>query len=99
MTRRSIIILGLLSGLSALGFSPYENQLLSGEQTHVAVMAAVKDGKAEELRAALSALHENKPVKALKKKKISNISSFSKELQGRIWMRSRPSNLSRPSRS
>lgn len=79
------LIFYMAGTLLAFGFSPYENYLLSGDQTHVALMASAKDGKTAELQAALNALNEKKPAKALKKKKISNISSYSKELQGKTW--------------
>jgi len=85
MKLKPIITLCLLFALSARGFSPYENYLLSGKQTHVALMSSVKEGKADELQAALKSLTEKKPVRAFKKVKISNLSSYSKTLSGKTW--------------
>jgi L-rhamnose mutarotase len=78
------LLIALLS-LSAFGFSPYENYLLSGEQTHVALMASAKEGNVEELQAALTSLKEKKMAKGFKKVKISNVSAYSKKLQGKTW--------------
>ena len=85
MKLKLTFLLGLVSVLSAFGFSPYENRLLAGETTHVALIAAAKEGEVEELRATLDSLTEKKPTKAFKKEKISNLSSYSKELQGKTW--------------
>lgn len=85
MKKTMIILLSVLCGLSAYAFSPYENYLQSGQQTHVAVIASAKDGQDEALQAALKALQEKKATKALRKVDISNVSSFSKKLQGRTW--------------
>ena len=86
MKLKQIVILCLLPGLSAFGFSSYENRLLAGDQTHMALIAAAKDGEPAELQTALKSLNEKKATKAFKKAKISNISSFTKELQGKTWI-------------
>jgi len=84
MKHKQIIILGLLFGLSAFGFSPYENYLLTGDQTHVALMAVAKD--AEALQTAIESLNTKSATKAFKKVEISNVSSYAKELQGKVWV-------------
>ncbi len=85
MKCKLITTLIALSALCACGFSPYENYLLSGQQTHVMLFAAAQDGQVDALQTALETLNEKKAVKAFKKVKISNISSYSKELQGKTW--------------
>ncbi len=75
---------GLLC-LSALAFSPYENYLLSGQQTHVALFAAAADGKTNTLMTALETLNEAEAVKAFKEVDISNVSTYAKQLQGKTW--------------
>ena len=75
-----------LLALPALAFSPYESYLHSGQQTHVALLATVMDGKTEVLAASLKALSEKKAVKELKKADITNVSVYTKTLQGRIWV-------------
>ncbi len=85
MKQKLLTALLLLSGLSAYGFSPYESRLLSGAQTHVALLASAHAGQDKELQAALRSLNERKIAKAFKKVKISNVSSYSKQLQGKTW--------------
>jgi L-rhamnose mutarotase len=85
MKPKLMMILLLMGLLSAAAFSPYENRLMSGETTHVALMAAAEEGKAAELETALKSLTEKKAVKAFGKADISNIGIFSKELQGKHW--------------
>lgn len=83
MKRKLFTVLFTLSCLSAFGFSAYENYLLSGQQTHVMLFAAAKEGQSEALQAALKTLNGERMGKAFGQVKISNISSYSKKLQGR----------------
>jgi len=85
MKLKQTILLCLLSSLSAFGFSPYENYLLSGQQTHVALFASAAPGKTNELATALKTLNEKKANKAFKKVDISNVSCHARELQGAVW--------------
>jgi L-rhamnose mutarotase len=85
MKRKVFTSILVLSSLSALGFSPYENYLLTGRQTHVALMVSATDEKAEELATTLKTLNTKQAGKAFKKVKISNVSSHTKELQGKPW--------------
>lgn len=75
-----------LTSLSAFAFSPYENHLQTGQQTHVALMASASDEKIEELTDALKTLNTKQAAKAFKKVKISNVSSYTKQLQGKTWI-------------
>ena len=83
MKRQLFILQFILSGLSAFGFSPYENYLRSGQQTHAMLFASAKGGKEESLQNALKTLNEKKALKAFKKVGISNLSSYKKQLQGK----------------
>lgn len=85
MKLKQTLLLGLLSGLSAFGFSPYENYLMSGEPTHVALFASAADGKINELATALKTLNGKNALKSLKKVAISNVSTYAKDLQGKTW--------------
>lgn len=85
MQMKPTILPCLLFGLSAFGFSPYENYLHSGQQTHVAIFASADDGKTNELATALKTLNGAKTAKAFKKVNISNVSTYAKELQGKKW--------------
>ncbi len=85
MKCRLFTLLLAFSCLSAFAFSAYENYLLSGQQTHVALFAAAKDGQVDALKTALEALNGENEVKAFKKTKISNVSSYTKELKGKTW--------------
>jgi L-rhamnose mutarotase len=85
MKRRFFTLLFILSALSVFGFSPYENYLQSGEQTHVALIAAAKEGQVDELQSALQSFSDIKTAQAFKKVAISNLSSYRKELQGKTW--------------
>ncbi|VGO18206.1 L-rhamnose mutarotase [Pontiella sulfatireligans] len=75
-----------LLALPVFAFSPYESYLQSGKQTHVGLIAVAKDGKTEELASALKTLNEKKAAKAFKKADITNLSTYSKELQGKTWV-------------
>jgi L-rhamnose mutarotase len=86
MKLKWIVVLFVLSGISVFGFSPYENYLRSGQQTHVALLAAAKDGQESAVLTALANLNGKKVGKAFKKVKISNISAYSKKLQGQTWV-------------
>lgn len=66
--------------------SPYENLLLSGKQTHVGLLVSAKEDKVADLQTALKMLKEKKATKAFKKVKISNVSAYSKKLQGKTWV-------------
>lgn len=83
---KRLTVLLALAALTASAFSPYENYLQSGRQTHVGLMAAAKEGKGDGLHAALKALTGKKATKAFKKADISNLSIYSKELQGKTWV-------------
>ena len=75
----------VFAALSACGFSAYENYLLSGRQTHVMLLAAAKDGQSEALQSALKTLVGGQTAKAFGQVAISNLSSFSKKLQGQPY--------------
>lgn len=82
----SFLLIALFA-LSALGFSPYENRLMSGEPTPVALIAAAKAGSEAELGAALQALHGKKAVKALKKREITGLAAYTQQLaDGKTWV-------------
>ncbi len=76
----------LATALSVWGFSPYEEYLQSGRQTHVALLAQVKSDKGAELQDALNILKEKKATKAFRKAKISEISSYSFEYKSNTWV-------------
>lgn len=73
----------MIGTMLANGFSPYENHLLSGQGTHVMLIAFAEEGKVDDSKAALKALDDYKAAKALAKKGITNLSSYSKDLQGK----------------
>ncbi|VGO12762.1 hypothetical protein PDESU_01316 [Pontiella desulfatans] len=75
-----------LIALPVFAFSPYESYLLSGQQTHVALIAVAKEGKADELTIALKTLNEKNATKAFKKADISNVRFYSKKLQAKTWV-------------
>jgi L-rhamnose mutarotase len=80
-----LAVVFIMSSISAYGFSPYENYLSSGKQTHAALFAAAKEGKTKELTAALNGLNNKKSLKALKKVEITNVSFYSKKLHDKTW--------------
>ena len=84
--RKVCLVVLLASALSVLGFSPYEEYLQSGRQTHVAVLASVKSGKGDVLRGGLQALEAKRATKAFKKVKISEISSYSFDYKSNTWV-------------
>ena len=59
------ILLLTLFALSAFGFSPYENYLMSGEPTRVGLIAAAKPGEEAAFADALQALSSKKSTQAL----------------------------------
>ena len=87
MTRKIILcaVFTACFSLHPRSFSPYENYLLSGRQTHVALFAAARDGKSSELAAALRTLNQAKTLEAFKQVDITNLSTYAKELQGKTW--------------
>lgn len=84
MKRVALITSLVLGALSVLGFSPYEEYLLSGRQTHVGLLAAAKDAKA--VTVAVDAFGTRAAIREFKKADISNVSVYSKELQGKPWV-------------
>lgn len=84
-TKLITIVLAAVS-LCASAFSPYEEYLRSGETTRVGLIAAAKPGQEEALANALQSLTEKKIAKALKKKKITNLSSYSVPILGKTWV-------------
>ncbi len=83
--KRTAFIAAIALSATAFGFSPYENRLLSGQQTHVALLASAVDGTTNELAGAFERLNENKVAKAFREIDISNVSVYSKTLQGKVW--------------
>ncbi len=84
--RGLFIILLALSSLSAFGFSPYENRLMSGGPTRVGLIAAAKAGAEDALAETLQTLSSKKAVKALKKKKITNLATYKQTFAGKTWI-------------
>lgn len=66
--------------VSGLAFSPYENYLLSGKETHVALLARVKPEQESALIRTLERFHEKKAVSRLRKAHIRNLAAFQKEI-------------------
>jgi L-rhamnose mutarotase len=83
--KRTAILLALLA-LSAFGFSPYENRLMSGEPTRVGLIAVANPGEEAAFTEALQTLTAKKATKALKKKKISNLTTYKQVLAGKTWV-------------
>ncbi|MDI9470662.1 MAG: L-rhamnose mutarotase [Bacillota bacterium] len=79
------IVALLLWGACGWAFSPYENYLLSGRTTHVALIAQVKPGQEKALANALLELTLKKPARQLEHAGITNVSAFTRELQGDLW--------------
>ncbi len=72
---------------AALAFSAYENYLLSGEMRHAALTAQVKEGRLEDLKAALPQLRERRSARYLRSANIDNLSIYSRELtDGTEWL-------------
>lgn len=82
---KRILFIFALSALSAFGFSPYENYLMSGEPTRVGLIAAAKPGSETELEAALQALTAKKATKALKKQDITGLATYKQTFAGKTW--------------
>ena len=80
----SLIILGM-SGSFCLAFSPYENYLLSGKETHVGLFAQIKTGQEEAFVKTLQLLNEKESVKKLRKAHITNLSAFQKSISGKTY--------------
>lgn len=74
------------SAPEASAFSPYENYLLSGRETHVGLIAQAKPGKEAQLAAALQSLQGGQEVKALAKAGIHNLAAFQRKLDGGVWV-------------
>jgi len=70
--------------LNSFGFSPYENYLRSGQQTHVMLFAEVKNGQSNDVRNALKMLSKEEAQRALSQANISNVSAYTKELDGKL---------------
>jgi len=85
INRISVVVL-FASVLTVFGFSPYEEYLQSGRQTHVALLAKVKTVKGTELQNALNTLKAKKAAKGFRKVKISEISSYSFEYKSNTWV-------------
>lgn len=81
----SLCLIALFT-LSTYGFSPYENRLMSGEPTRVGLIAAAKPSHDIEMGNALKEFSSKKAVKALKKKKITNVSSYKQTFAGKTWI-------------
>lgn len=80
--KRNLFIVMLWNILfSASAFSPYENHLRSGRQTHVMLIAFAKAGNASNANAVLKILNGKKAAKAFRKHKITNLSSYTKALR------------------
>ena len=79
-----LTMLGMLSAFS-LGFSPYENYLLSGKETHVALFAQIKTGQENAFAETLKLLNEKKTVKKLQKSHIKNLSAFQKKINDKTY--------------
>jgi L-rhamnose mutarotase len=76
----------LTSAPRCAAFSPYENYLLSGRDTHVGLIAQVVPGKEAELAQALQKLKEPVNERKLVKTGIRDLSAFQHELQGGTWV-------------
>lgn len=70
----------------AAAFSPYENFLLSGRDTHVGLFAQAQPDKEAELAQALRALSESSNQKALAKVGIKDLTAFQREIQDGTWV-------------
>lgn len=93
--RLSLLFVGEALGLCFLvfvnapeaeAFSPYENYLLSGRDTHVGLIAQVKTGKEADLAKAIGLLKEPANEKKLAKAGIRDLTAFQHELQGNEWV-------------
>ncbi|MBN2210027.1 MAG: L-rhamnose mutarotase [Sedimentisphaerales bacterium] len=80
----SFIVLGT-SCIFSLAFSPYENYLLSGKETHVALFAQIKEGQENAFAQTLKLLYEQKSVEQLQKADIRNLSAFQKPLNEKTY--------------
>jgi len=72
--------------MSSFGFSPYESYLLSGEQTHVMLFAEVNDGQSNAVQTAVKSLSDKETRESLRMVNISNVSAYTKELQGKLYV-------------
>ncbi len=68
------------------GFSPYENYLHSGETTHVALLAEVRDGGETALFAALNDLAKGEHAARLARFGIFDVAPFYREIGDNIWV-------------
>ncbi|HNX53236.1 MAG TPA: L-rhamnose mutarotase [Pontiellaceae bacterium] len=84
MKFKILIALYVAMALSSFGFSPYENYLLSGQQTHVMLFAEVKGGQSNAVQNAVKTLSGKEAQSALSLANISNVSAYTKELQGKL---------------
>ena len=84
----SLFVLGLALALTsspARAFSPYENYLLSGRPTHVGLIAQAVPGREDALTTALLELETGEVSAQLAKSGITEVTSFSKEIQDARW--------------
>lgn len=79
-----LIALGMLS-TSSLAFSPYENYLFSGKETHVALFAQIKPEQEDAFTKTLKLLHEKESAGLLQKNHIRNLSAFKKKINGKTY--------------
>ena len=79
----SLLIVGVPG---AEAFSPYENYLLSGRDTHVGLIAQVKPGMEKQLADALRELSSAESERALAKAGIKDLAAFERELGGGTWV-------------
>lgn len=69
-----------------LAFSPYENYLLSGRDTHVGLLAQARPGQEKQLAAALTALRRDPAAAALAEAGIHNVAAFERQIDGKRWV-------------
>ncbi len=70
----------------ATAFSPYENYLQSGRDTHVGLIAQAKPGAEKQLAAALTTLTQHPATAALAKADIHDVAAFQREIDGKLWV-------------
>ncbi len=85
-SRLSVSLLICFAACTGMGFSPYENHILTAKIKRAALIAAVKPGQEAAMDVALNGLSGKRAAKALKKADITNLSCYKKELGGKTWV-------------
>jgi L-rhamnose mutarotase len=78
----TLLLLALLPGHKAFAFSPYQAYLMSGRETHVGLLTAIKPGQLKDFEAAFRKCREEDVQQSLKNVGITNAQAFARNIEG-----------------